>query len=202
MADTITLASGSVIKNYKSRTFSFVLYPDTNSNHGLALDRLRQNYNYLAILHDKDVNEDGIPKAPHWHCVVKFRQPRWLSALSDELTVEANLFEDCRNLDGYARYMLHMDHPEKAQYEYDSMEGSLKNLVEAAIIGKESESDRLLRLMDLLDSLETVVSMRAFVRLVCAAGLYADCRRAGYLMKTMLDEHNREVAMFDVLSDA
>lgn len=195
MGVTIKLESGAEVKNYKTRTYVLLLYPDTNDKHKKALALLRQGYNYLAIQHTEDTTEEGMPKGAHFHCLVKFRQPRWLSAVSEELGVEPNLFRDCKSFDGYARYMLHLDNPEKAQYDFEALEGSLKDLAEKACIGQETESERLERLLDLLDQQTEVLSMRKFVRLVCKAGLYADCRRAGYLMKQMLDEHNVEVQM-------
>lgn len=195
MADMITLESGAQIKNNKTRTFSFVLYPDTNEKHVAALEKLRANYNWLGILHDRDKKDDGTPKLNHWHCVVKFRQPRWQSAVSAELGVEPNLLEPCLSLEGYARYMLHLDNPDRAQYDFDNMEGSLKDHVSGVCIGEPTESERVLRILELLDSERRVLTMRQFVTIVCNAGLYADCRRAGYLMTKMLDEHNAEVQM-------
>lgn len=197
MAATIRLNSGAEIPNYKTRTYSFLLYPDTNDKHKSALALLRQGYNYLGILHDEDTDQEGAPKGAHYHCIVKFRQPRWLSAVSEELGVEPNLFRDCKSFDGYSRYMLHLDNPEKKQYDFEQMEGNLKDLAEKACIGEETESERVLRLLDLLDQQTQVLTMRQFVGLVCKAGLYADCRRAGYLMKQMLDEHNVEVQMHE-----
>lgn len=195
MAATIVLASGAEVKNYKTRTYSFLLYPDTNDKHKNTLALLRQGYNYLAIRHAEDTTEEGAPKGPHFHCILKFRQPRWLSAVSEELGVEPNLFRDCKSFDGYARYMLHMDNPEKAQYDFEALEGTLKDLAEKACIGEETESERVLRLIELLDAQEDYLTMKQFVVIVCKAGLYADCRRAGYLMKQMLDEHNQGVQM-------
>lgn len=195
MATSILLPSGSEIPNYKTRTYSFLLYPDTNDKHAKALALLRQGYNYLVIRHDEDTTEEGAPKGAHFHCILKFRQPRWLSAVSEELGVEPNLFRDCKSFDGYARYMLHLDNPEKVQYDFDKLEGTLKDLAEKACIGEETESERVLRILELLDNERRILTMRQFVTIVCKAGLYADCRRAGYLMKQMLDEHNVEVQM-------
>lgn len=195
MADTITLASGEQVPNFKDRGFCFIIYPEANPNHKTALDKLRAEYDYLAMLHDNDLKDDGTKKEPHYHCIVQFKHPRYLSAVSTALGVEPNLFRKLEKFDSYARYMTHMDDPDKAQYDYQMFEGPLRDKAEGAIIGKEDECERVLRILDLLDSIESVLTMKQFVRIICQAGLYADCRRAGYLMKSMLDEHNREVEM-------
>lgn len=199
MALTITLPSGAEIPNYKTRTFSFILYPDTNERHAKALQVLPTSYQFLGILHDKDemeVNEQTgeiAPKPNHWHCIIKFRTQRYLSAVAAELDIEPNLFRDCKNFDGYARYMLHLDDPDKHQYDFNDMVGTLKPLAEKACIGEESESERFLRILELLDSFVCEVTFKQFVSAVAKAGLYSDCRRAGYMMVKLVDEHNKEV---------
>lgn len=202
MALTIKLESGAEIPNYKTRTFSFLLYPDTNDRHKAALEVLQNSYSFLGILHDQDemvVNEETGEKAPkpdHWHCIVKFKQPRYLSAVSAELGVEPNLFRDCKSFDGYARYMLHLDNPEKHQYEFSALTGTLKDLAEKAIIGQETEDDQFLRIMEILDSVDCVLTIRQFATLCARAGLYSQCRRAGYLMIQIVKEHNAEVERY------
>lgn len=197
MALTITLPSGAEIPNYKSRTFSFLLYPDTNERHAKALQVLPASYQFLGILHDQDTETDEfaevVPKANHWHCIIKFRTQRYLSAVAAELDIEPNLFRDCKNFEGYARYMLHLDDPDKHQYDFNDMVGTLKPLAEKACIGEESESERFLRILELLDSFGCEVTFKQFVSAVAKAGLYSDCRRAGYMMVKLVDEHNREV---------
>lgn len=199
MATTITLESGTVIPNFKTRTFLFILYPDTNPRHAKALEVLPSSYQFLGILHDQDemvVNDETgetAPKPNHWHCIIKFRTQRYLSAVAAELDIEPNLFRDCKNFEGYARYMLHLDDPDKHQYEFKDMVGSLMPLAEKACIGEETESERFLRILDLLDSFGCELTFKQFVSAVAKAGLYSDCRRAGYMMVKLVDEHNREV---------
>lgn len=198
MALTITLPSGAEIPNYKSRTFSFLLYPDANPRHAKALEVLPTSYQFLGILHDQDEEVDPetgeiVPKGNHWHCIIKFRTQRYLSAVAAELDVEANLFRDCKNFDGYARYMLHLDDPDKHQYEFKDMVGSLKDLAEKACIGTETVDEQFLRCMELLDSFGCEVTMRQFATACAKAGLYSVCRGSGYLMAQIIKEHNREV---------
>lgn len=198
MALTITLPTGAEIPNYKSRTFSFLLYPDTNPRHAKALEVLPTSYQFLGILHDQDEEVDPetgetIQKGNHWHCIIKFRTQRYLSAVAAELDVEANLFRDCKNFDGYARYMLHLDDPDKHQYEFKDMVGSLKDLAEKACIGTETVDEQFLRCMELLDSFGCEVTMRQFATACAKAGLYSVCRGSGYLMAQIIKEHNREV---------
>ena len=195
MAESISLANGGEAANFKTRTFAFILYTETNPNHPGILEALRQRYQYLAVKHDRDKDADGNIKPAHWHCIVKFRHPRWRSAVSQEMGIEANLLQDCKNFEGNARYMLHLDDPDKAPYDFEELEGSLKALAEPACIGQETESDRVMRIIELLDAERRTLSMREFVLLLCKAGLYSDCRRGGYIMRELLSEHNVEVEM-------
>lgn len=199
--DKIVLASGETVRNFKTRLHCIELYQDNEKHQGI-LEGIRKSYQYLAILHDADLTDDGKPKKPHYHVMLQFRSAKWASALADELGLEANLICGCagktqpvQTFDGMARYFLHLDHPDKTPYEFEMLEGNLVDKAEGACIGKETESERVLRLLDLLEKQKRILTMKEFVKLVCQAGLYSDCRRAGYLMKTMLDEHNVEVQM-------
>lgn len=58
----------------KGRIISFVLYPD----HDPSMKFLNFALQYRTsafILHDKDKNEDGTEKIPHYHCMILFPNP-------------------------------------------------------------------------------------------------------------------------------
>lgn len=72
---------------------------------------------YISPLHDKDINVNGEPKKPHYHVMLMFEGKK-----SDEQVKE--IFdsiggvglEKVESLRGYARYLCHLDNPDKAQY--------------------------------------------------------------------------------------
>ena len=111
----------------RSRLWCLLLYPDDDS-HLNALDIIRSSYSYVGILHDKDTwsEEDEINNAehklgelkkPHYHIIIKFAQPRWNTAVSDELGIALNYFEPCRSFKNAGVYLVHSGIDDKYQYD-------------------------------------------------------------------------------------
>ena len=72
--------------NFKSRSFCILLYPDCSA-HMDALNFIRQNYSYAAILHDKDLDDNGELKKPHFHVVIRFPNPRYVYSVIKQLNI-------------------------------------------------------------------------------------------------------------------
>lgn len=92
--------------NVKSRTFCVLLYPDCE-NHVDALNFIRSNFSYAAILHDKDVDDNGELKKPHFHVVIRFDNPRYISSIVKELNIEPNYIRRCMSFDKALLYLIH-----------------------------------------------------------------------------------------------
>lgn len=102
----------------RTRNFATVVYPE--SAPADWMERLDQ-YHIAALvspLHDKDINPSGEPKKPHYHVLLMFESP------ADYENKVAPIFaeiggvgrETVSSARGYARYLCHLDNPEKAQY--------------------------------------------------------------------------------------
>lgn len=177
------------VEKKRSRCWNFVLYPDDPS-HVVALDFIRQNYKYVLICHDKDLDSEGNLKKPHYHIICKFGQARWNSSIADELGITPNYMQSTGSWDNSARYLLHDGCDNKYQYEASALEGPLAPAVER-LLQNDDENVRVIAILDLLNSLCTFVTLQQFIRLVCEKGLYSDWRRMGYNAIRLLDEHNQ-----------
>lgn len=186
----------------KTRTFCGVWYPDEDMTHLFALNVLEEyGFQYCAINHDKDTytDEDDIPegksvgdlKKPHTHVYIRFRSARFLNAVCKELKIEENYLQPCRNSVGQLLYMVHDGYPSKYQYDVSEVYGSLACEVKKSKT-MEDEGLRVLRILEILDSLPTRCTYRDFLTAVCKAGLYSDFRKLGSGAKYLLDEHQCE----------
>lgn len=75
----------------------------------------------LAQLHDKDVDATGTPKKPHVHIALRFSHAVDKARATEELTNIGVLESSVQYRDSWravARYLCHMDDPDK--YQYDS----------------------------------------------------------------------------------
>ena len=183
-------------KKYRDRKFCAVLYPE-DPTHAEAVEKLKSGgYNFAAILHDKDVYEDGEhkgePKKPHWHIVVRFKNAEWNTAVAKELGIEANYLEECRNVDGALCYLVHYGNEDKFQYEYESVFGPLR-LRLASLLADTDEGTRALNILEIIESSPGVVGYSEILKKVCAAGLYADFRRMGAFATNLIREHNDSI---------
>lgn len=73
---------------------------------------------YAYILHDKDTDETGTPKAPHWHIYVNFGRNSWKSNyLASRFGVAENFVGKVKGRSGdILAYLTHGNAPEKYQY--------------------------------------------------------------------------------------
>ena len=104
----------------KYRNFASILYPESMSSDWYTILEDSCVPAFLSPLHDKDINEDGTSKKAHYHIMFRFDVPQTLQSvqkLCDSLGAI-----NCKHITsprGYARYLLHLDNPEKHQYSRD-----------------------------------------------------------------------------------
>ena len=157
-------------KEVKKRNWSFLLYPESAPADWQR--KLEELHLPIAIspLHDRDLNEDGTPKKPHYHVIVCFPGPTTYNNVVERITDPANAprpfpVESMRSM---YEYLWHKneDHNEKPLYEaeqvkrlggfrIDDYAGLTRSEVQALridIIGFVQEND-ILEYSDLLDSL-------------------------------------------------
>lgn len=78
---------------------------------------------YAYIFHDKDKKEDGSPKEPHWHVLLRLKSSRTLTCVQGwfdshvEETANTRNPEACASIGLSYAYLTHKHHPSKSQYE-------------------------------------------------------------------------------------
>lgn len=111
----------------KRRGWSFVLYEDNMGNPDIGLTptpvefiKILQSFHvhmYL-IKHDKDLDADGVIKKVHWHVLMMWDGP--VSArIADQVrfAVGGIGLEPVTSIKQYARYLCHLDEPNKHKYD-------------------------------------------------------------------------------------
>lgn len=188
-------------KSKKDRKFCGVWYPEDNS-HCRALEYVIQNYKCAYILHDKDCDEYGELKKPHWHVVFTLENgasPRYSSAIAKELEIEENYVQCCKKVDSALKYLIHIDNPEKYQYDVDEVYGELKiKLKEVMQKGSESEGERVNELLEYIVTRDEKITMLDFSRYCAINGYWDVFRRSGAIFIKIIDEHNNKYCQNDV----
>lgn len=102
----------------------FEIYEDSASPQWLQLLESMMIECYISPCHDKDVKEDGTPKKPHYHVVVKFdggKSEAFCQAIIDDVGGANGYGVVPRSLGGSIRYLSHTGYPSKYQYNPDDI---------------------------------------------------------------------------------
>lgn len=102
----------------RTRNFATVVYPESAPQDWLEKLADLKIEALVSPLHDKDKNPDGEPKKAHYHVILMFETVKTTEQVK-EITEKIGGVgvEKINSLRGYARYLIHADNPEKAQYE-------------------------------------------------------------------------------------
>lgn len=101
----------------RTRNYATVVYPDSAPDNWLELISELKIPCFISPLHDKDINANGEPKKPHWHVMLMFEGVKTEEQVKDIISVFCGVgLEVVSSLRGYARYLCHLDNPDKAQY--------------------------------------------------------------------------------------
>lgn len=105
-------------KDSRNRNWTFIVYPESAPN---EWREIIDEYHVPWIespLHDKDVNPDGEKKKSHWHIMMMFDGKKTYDQIREiTLKLRCPNPQKVPNAKGLARYFVHMDNPEKYQYD-------------------------------------------------------------------------------------
>ena len=106
-------------KDNRDRVFATIIYPESAPHDWLQIIDAWHIPCLVSPLHDSDVSADGSPKKAHHHVLIWFDGKKnfetQVKPLFDSIGAVGREYVISKR--GYARYLTHMDNPEKAQYE-------------------------------------------------------------------------------------
>lgn len=109
-------------KDDRARNFATVVYPDSAPSDWLDILSDQMIPAFVSPLHDKDLNPTGEVKKPHFHVIVMFEGKKSKEQINDIFDLIGGVgLEVVKSMRGYARYLCHLDNPEKAQYNVDEV---------------------------------------------------------------------------------
>lgn len=107
------------MKRITGRTWAFVIYPE--SLPGNYEDIILNTGLPMAIspLHDKDLDPTGEVKKPHYHVIVYYENATTFNNVKQNVTDKLNgtIPIKLESMRGMYRYHIHIDNPEKYQYD-------------------------------------------------------------------------------------
>lgn len=108
----------SASKDGRSRNFATMVYPESAPADWIQLLENEKIPALISPLHDSDFDRDGVQKKAHYHVLVKFsgkKSPEQVKAIFEKFGGVG--CETVNSYKHYARYLCHLDNPDKAQYD-------------------------------------------------------------------------------------
>lgn len=106
----------------RKRNFATLVYPESAPENWLEILQEHLIPAFVSPLHDKDVNPTGEPKKPHYHVMLMFEGKKTSEQVQEIIDSIGGVGNKAVNsLRGYARYLCHLDNPEKAQYNVEDV---------------------------------------------------------------------------------
>lgn len=174
----------------RSRNWLFVFYPDSApADWADVIDQWGVSC-YVSPIHDRDIAKDGMFKKAHWHGVLSFEGNKsygQVLALCSELG--CSTVKVCNSFQNAVRYLCHLDHPQKAQYDLSDVQVFGHADLSALYLKSDSELTR-----DVLDVVRLIRKMdfREFYELVdyvidnCSSDYFECVRKNGLFLKAYI----------------
>lgn len=104
------------------RNFASIVYPDSAPEDFIEYLSGLHIPIFVSPLHDLDINPNNEPKKPHYHILLMFEGKKSTKQIMDLLKpINCVGLEVVCSIRSYARYLIHADDPNKAQYKADDV---------------------------------------------------------------------------------
>lgn len=107
----------------RTRNFATVVYEESAPKNWREI--LEQCFvpAFISPYHCNDINPTGEQKKAHWHVLIMFEGVKTVDQAKEIFNQIGGVgCEKVNSLRGYARYLCHLDNPEKAQYKTEDVQ--------------------------------------------------------------------------------
>lgn len=114
---------GKKVGSGRTRSYATVVYPESANDNWIDLLTANKVPCLVSPLHCDDLNPDGEKKKDHYHVLLLFDSVK--SREQAQAVIDSFGGVGCEvvnSVRGYARYLTHLDNPEKAQYSSDNVQ--------------------------------------------------------------------------------
>lgn len=104
-------------RDTRTRNYATIVYPESAPENWQDILATHAIPSFISPLHDKDLNPTGESKKPHYHVMLMFDGKKSMVQVTKVfMSIGGVGCEVVQSIRGYARYLCHLDNPDKAQY--------------------------------------------------------------------------------------
>ena len=131
------------MKKITGRSWAFVMYPDSMPDNWEEIISSTGLPMAISPLHDKDVNPTGEIKKPHYHVICYYENSTTYNNVKTNVCdlLNATIPQKLESIRGMFRYHIHIDNPEK--FQYDDRDRKLYNGFDIDLANKLTRSETL-----------------------------------------------------------
>lgn len=178
------------MNNKRCRNIELIIY--TKDMLDLKIDILEfNNIDYAYILHDKDIDDNGNLKKPHYHLRIFHNTQKTITAWSDLLGVKNNEIQVLENKRRAIRYLIHLDSPNKYQYNMLDIVTNMGIIDNYFNEDKISEESSIVFIFDYIESIQGYIYLKEVKEYVLQNNYWSAYRRYYTIIKDIILEHNR-----------
>lgn len=154
----------------KTRGYACVIYTDSAPHNWREILVETHIPALISPYHDRDLNADGTPKKPHYHVMIIFDGPRTHEQAEKILTQIGAANGEVKSLNsitGYARYLCHLDNPDKVQYDQSEVIALAGAEYDAYINRSEDRQQALREIQEFIDkyAIYSFAALQRYARL-------------------------------------
>lgn len=106
----------------RTRNYATVVYPESAPENWQQILEEEFVPAFISPLHNQDINPTGETKKPHYHVIIMFDSTKTSDQANAIFKKIAGVgCEKVNSIRGYARYLCHLDNPEKYQYPQEEV---------------------------------------------------------------------------------
>ncbi len=106
----------------RTRNYATIVYEDSAPKNWMSILEDTKIPAFISPYHNADINPDGKEKKPHYHVIIMFDSVKTVDQAKEILKLINGVgCEKVNSIRGYARYLCHLDNPEKTKYEKEKV---------------------------------------------------------------------------------
>ncbi len=111
-----------IMENKRTRNYATVVYPESAPADWKVLLQEQCVPAIISPIHDRDINTDGTLKKKHFHVMILFDGTKTKEQAGEVFSVIGGVgIEPIKCTRAYARYLCHLDNPDKAKYAIEDV---------------------------------------------------------------------------------